>query len=190
MIKNYEKLSIDEREVLRYSSCPEADAEVQELFDFCKAKALPVITPMLCSTELDKESAELFLKSSDFARYAEKAEKIVLFAATIGVGIDRLIASSSVSSLAEAQMYQAIGAQQIESLCDLYCAELKEEYSLKGYHVRPRYSPGFGNLKLDVQSDIFRILDCSKIGLSLTESLIMRPSKSVTAFVAVEKINR
>ena len=37
------------------------------------------------------------------------------------------------------------------------------------------------------QKDIFKILDCSKkIGLTLTDSLLMSPTKSVTAIVGIK----
>ena len=50
----------------------------------------------------------------------------------------------------------------------------------------PRFSPGYGDLPLSLQRDIFRVLDCPrKIGLTLNESLLMSPSKSVTAIVGL-----
>ena len=54
--------------------------------------------------------------------------------------------------------------------------------------LRPRFSPGYGDLPLELQKDVFRVLDCPrKIGLSLNESLLMSPSKSVTAIIGIGK---
>lgn len=51
---------------------------------------------------------------------------------------------------------------------------------------RPRFSPGYGDLPLSAQREIFAVLDCGKrIGLMLNDSLLMSPSKSVTAFVGI-----
>ena len=78
--------------------------------------------------------------------------------------------------------FQAIGAERIESLCDAFCAEREAE----GLRLRPRFSPGYGDLPLELQRDLFRGLDCSrKIGLTLNESLLMSPSKSVTAIAGI-----
>ena len=56
----------------------------------------------------------------------------------------------------------------------------------EGKFLKPRFSPGYGDLPLEMQRDIFRVLDCSrKIGLTLNESLLMSPSKSVTAIVGI-----
>jgi len=44
---------------------------------------------------------------------------------------------------------------------------------------------------LETQRDIFALLDCPrKIGLTLTDSLLMSPVKSVTAVMGIEKGNK
>ena len=61
-----------------------------------------------------------------------------------------------------------------------------EEAEREGLFTRPRYSPGYGDLPLGLQREISRILNMPKeIGVSLTEALLMTPSKSVTALVGV-----
>ena len=82
-------------------------------------------------------------------------------------------------------MISALGSERIEALCDKFNKdfEFENEVSLK-----PRFSPGFGDLSLMIQKDIFAVLDCPrKIGLSLNDSLLMSPTKSVTAFVGIIK---
>ena len=55
-------------------------------------------------------------------------------------------------------------------------------------YLRPRFSPGYGDLPLALQADVFWALDCtSKIGVSLSESLIMSPQKSVTAIIGISE---
>ena len=50
----------------------------------------------------------------------------------------------------------------------------------------PGFSPGYGDLPLDLQREIFAALDCPKrIGVSLNESLLMSPSKSVSAIIGL-----
>ena len=50
----------------------------------------------------------------------------------------------------------------------------------------PRFSPGYGDLPLTAQREMFRMLECEKrIGVYLNESLLMSPSKSVTAIVGL-----
>ena len=81
-------------------------------------------------------------------------------------------------------MFQALGAERIESLCDTFCNDMNNEL---GVRLKPRFSAGYGDLPLEVQKDIFRVLDCPrKIGLTLNDSLLMSPTKSVTAIVGIE----
>ena len=111
----------------------------------------------------------------------ELVNRAIIFAATVGLAPDRAIARYGVSSPTKALVFDAIGAERIESLCDCFCKEIGNEKKL-----RPRFSAGYGDLSIGVQRDIFRLLDCSKnIGLTLGESLIMTPSKSVTAIIGV-----
>ena len=126
------------------------------------------------------------VKSADLKKNLRGCRKIILFAATIGLGTDRLIARYSRTSPAKALCFQAIGAERIESLCDVFNKEVSQQCRRNGFFTRPRFSPGYGDLPLDVQKSIFSVLDCPrKIGLSLNESLLMSPSKSVTAIIGL-----
>ena len=108
------------------------------------------------------------------------------FAATIGIAIDRLISKYNHISPVKALFMQAIGAERIEALCNLFNSEIRDEAVAKGGTTRPRFSPGYGDLPLEVQKEFVILLDCSRrLGVTLNESLLMSPSKSVTAVIGV-----
>ena len=51
----------------------------------------------------------------------------------------------------------------------------------------PRFSAGYGDFSLEFQRNICDALDCQrKIGITLQESLIMLPTKSVTAIIGIK----
>ena len=52
-------------------------------------------------------------------------------------------------STAKALLFQAIGAERIESLCKEFCKEMGLAAKGKGYVVRPRFSPGYGDFPLE-----------------------------------------
>lgn len=55
-------------------------------------------------------------------------------------------------------------------------------------YLRPRFSPGYGDFPLDCQQRLLDSLEAGKrIGIKLTDSLLMMPSKSVTAVMGVSK---
>ena len=92
-------------------------------------------------------------------------------------------------SPSRALIYQAIGAERVEAACGAFCDEMKQALAPSGRTLRPRFSPGFGDVSLDIQEQIVRVLDCArKIGVTLNESMLMSPSKSVTAFAGITEI--
>jgi len=188
--KTYAEPPLCQREILRYAGCKEADGETLALLHACLEEARPRLSYKLCHCVLDLtihgdtcDFGVFSLESQKLARNLESCRQVVLFAATLGVDMDRLIARYSRLSPAKALMFQAIGAERIEALCDAFCADLAREYP---QGLRPRFSPGYGDLPLESQKELFSLLDCQRnIGLTLCDSLIMSPSKSVTAFVGI-----
>ena len=113
---------------------------------------------------------------------------VYLFAATLGPAVDKLIQRESRINPAKAVMLQAAGAMFIEKYVDLLQDFLRKQQEEKGCLLRPRYSPGFGDVPLTVQKTFFELLECQKnLALTLNDSLIMSPEKSVTAFVGIYK---
>ena len=124
--------------------------------------------------------------SRDLQKNLKGCCRIILFGATVGLELDRLIARYGRLSPSKALCFQAIGAERIESLCNVFNDEIDEIFREQGMYTRPRFSPGYGDLPINMQKDIFAALDCPrKIGLSLNESLLMSPSKSVTAIIGI-----
>ncbi len=132
--------------------------------------------------------AGLRIKSKNLYKNLSGCEYAYMFAATVGLGIDHLIKRGEVSSIMDAAIYQAAGAEMIESYADSEVARIRESESKKGYILRPRYSPGYGDLPLALQSDFESILNMQKwCGITLTDTLLMVPSKSITAFIGCTK---
>lgn len=126
--------------------------------------------------------------SASLIKHLENCDKAVIFGATIGLDLDRLIARYSRISPVKSLFFQAIGAERIEALCDCFNEEVRIAAEEKGRNLVFRFSPGYGDLPLGMQKELFAVLDCPrKIGLTLNESLIMSPSKSVTAIIGVTK---
>ncbi len=180
----------DEREVLRYAACRQADEHTLSLLRECIAEADGVIRPKVCwrvaqvSADEDGCSVEhVRFDSRDLAKNLSGCSQVIIMGATLGTELDRLIARHGRLSPARALLMDALGSERTEALCDLFCRSLCES---DGISLRPRFSPGYGDLALSAQREIFELLDCQKnIGLYLTQSLLMTPCKSVTAFAGV-----
>ena len=112
-----------------------------------------------------------------------------MLAVTIGPGADLLVRRTQIRDMMKAMVYQAVGAAMVEAWCDEVNEKIVEEASARGFFPRPRFSPGYGDFPLEVQKDFERILEMTKtIGVSLSDSLLMTPTKSVTAVIGLSDI--
>ena len=109
-----------------------------------------------------------------------------LFGATLGAGADRLIRRVSLTDMARAVVLQACAAAELEEYCDEQQKKISTELEKSGLYLRPRFSPGYGDFPIEFQEPIMRMLDCAKkIGLTMTDSYMMSPTKSVTAIIGI-----
>ncbi len=203
----YESLqTVNTGEVMRYggmmvSRTPVAKSEFADpavilaLIDECAKEAEKVISYKACYRHVritwDGDMPVLPFDihgSKNLAHNLSGCDRAVMFAATIGVGFDRLIAKYNRISPSKALIFQALGAERVEALCDLLNADMSAEYETEGYKLKPRFSPGYGDLPLEVQTEFMTLLDCAHLtGINLNESMIMSPSKSVTAVIGAYK---
>ena len=177
--------------------CPSPTPEVLALVERCLSEIHGKLSYKVCYGRFEKEAfcepcdgESLPFGSRTLSRNLRDCDSFVLFAATVGIGMDRLISRYGKLSPVKALCFQAIGAERIESLCSAFNADVRREGKRKGLRTRPRYSPGYGDFPLETQRVIFDLLDCSrKIGLSLNDSLLMSPSKSVTAVIGLSPLS-
>lgn len=189
---NFTLPEVDRREVLRYARTKEASPEVEQLLAECIAEVKKTQDPRVCYCFLPVFSTDGGVTLGDTAVLSENlktalnpCENAVLFAATLGLGIDRLIAKYSRVSPAKALLIEAVSNERIEAVCDAFQQKIADRHG----GCRPRFSPGYGDLPLAFQQDVFKLLDCPrKIGLTLNESLLMTPVKSVTALFGINKL--
>jgi hypothetical protein len=177
-----------EKEILRYAGvCKNLDIDKSVLYE-CISESEPLIRPTVCFKTFPVKALNntvrmdsLTIPSKDLAKNLKDAREVILFAATIGIGIDRTIQKYNRLSPTKALYFQAIGSERVEALCDTFCDFIGETKK-----TLPRFSPGYGDVSLSIQKDVFRLLDCEKnLGLSLSDSLLITPSKSVTAFMGI-----
>ena len=189
-VETYTCPPICKNEILRYAGCKTDNDLPSGMLEDCINEAEKVLTYSVCYMPVDvkicgenTDFGSFSVKSKTVAKNLEGCKKSVIFAATLGVGIDRLISKYSLLSPAKAVILGAIGNERIEALCDAFCTDIKAK---TGYYALPRFSPGYSDFDLERQKDIFDLLNCRKlIGLTLNDSLLMSPSKSVTAFAGI-----
>lgn len=192
-------LSINRSEIYRYLGYKDGMTvtdEVESLIDEILQNVLAGSVPKVCYKRFDVAIQDrvdfgfLSVKSKDLTTNLTGCREAVIFAATIGLYTDRQIQKEAILSQARACVYQAVGATVIEAVCDEFNEWIRCEEMIKGNTLKPRYSPGYGDVSLEIQKDICRELNCAKTaGITLTDSMLMIPEKSVTAIIGIRKNN-
>lgn len=191
-------MEISRKEILRYLGYgnKEGDERVsalieealEELLAAASPKSIYRSYPLTLLPEDEIDFTVFRTKSRNLSKNLADCEEIILFAATLGTGVDVLLHKYTRLQMSKAVIMQAAAAAVIEEYCDGENRKLKQEYEAKGLYLRPRFSPGYGDFSLECQKEITTVLETPKrIGIMLTESLLMTPSKSVTAVMGVSK---
>ena len=188
---------IDRAEAFRYMGHKGGDVpeSMTALADECERQLLAAVAPRFVYAVFDIApdgngitlgGTPLVLKGSDIAMHLKDCGRCVLFAATLGAGADKVIRSYESEAMEKAVVADCLASAAIEQVCDKAEKEIYEK--LLGMHFTWRFSPGYGDLPLDVQSDLLNVLNAQKrIGLTATESQILIPRKSVTAVIGVSE---
>ena len=178
----------DISEILRYLGAKEADTQTLSLIEDCIKEASGKLSYRAIYREyaISQNGGELDLGfskvySKDLSRNLAGCKKIILFACTLGAEADRLIYRYTRTAPSRAVVLDALMSERVEALCDRL-----EQEATEGKKSRPRFSAGYGDLSIELQKDIFTALDCERrIGLTLGGSLLMSPTKSVTAIIGI-----
>ena len=208
-------MNVDKREIYRYLGYQGRvpDENVLREVDRCLEELREAVTPRFVYRQYpierfftdniekpfldEKPGTELLsiagmkIQSRSLCRNLRDCKSAYLMAATLGIGPDRLIARASVAKMSRAVILQAAAAAMIEAWCDEVNQKIIKEAEDQGLYCRPRFSPGYGDFSLEYQKDFAQILRIQKeIGVSLTQSLLMMPSKSVTAVIGLSPVKK
>lgn len=191
-------MEISRKEVRRYLGygIQDGDDAVNGLIEEC-IKELTAVASLKCISRTyplkllpdgEIDFTVFKTRSRNLSKNLADCSQVILFAATLGTGVDVLLHKYTKLQMSKAVIIQAAAAAMIEEFCDEENVKLKKEYEAQGLYLRPRFSPGYGDFALECQRNITAVLETSKrVGIMLTDSLLMTPSKSVTAIMGVSE---
>lgn len=127
------------------------------------------------------------LESRHLARHLNGCKEAFLMAATVGVQVDRLIKATAAFSPSESLAIDAAGSAAVEWTCDQLNEHLEGIARNEGKSLCIRFSPGYGDFPLTYQSRMSELLNMpSNLGITLSDTLMMFPTKSVTAIIGIK----
>ncbi len=184
-------MTVNVEEALRYLGAGDADDNLRRAVADTAKEMEARITPRWTWRVYSLEQEPLRLQGTDTALPGRLARRMLadcrqaaLMACTLGAEFDRMMRSAQARDMARAVMLDACGSALVEAGCDV--AEREIAGRMPGLYLTDRFSPGYGDLPLETQRGLCAALDVARrLGVSLTESCLMNPQKTVTAVIGL-----
>ncbi len=185
--------TLNMNEILKYLGFrgQELTEEIAAQIRRCTDEVLAAATPRLTYRHAPLEDGAVLgvtFAGNDIPRMLEPCEEVVLFGATLGPGVERLMMRYEVVNAADSVIMDACASTAIENICNNFESDMRSAVEAEGRYLTDRFSPGYGDLPIAEQPKIFALLDMTRrIGVSLTPTTIMVPRKSVTAIMGIAR---
>lgn len=190
-------LAISKDEVLKYLGHKKQNIneDVDQIIEEAIRESKILIAPkyvfseyktILSDAYVGFEGTKLVLPGHDIMEHLRYAKTTVLMAVTVGGMIEKKISYYEKTNLTKAIILDACATTSVEAICDCIEEEVREKAEKDNLTITFRYSPGYGDLPIDVQRDFVDTLNATKmIGLTVSEHNLLMPRKSVTAIIGI-----
>ena len=188
---------VDKAEALRYlgyagQQTDEAlDGRIDELIAACERDSKPAYLYRIFPVAEEDAGvrlagSSLVLTGDAIREHLHGARECAVMACTLGLANEIAQQRLKAKGALDAVVFGAAGSSLVECVADACEAAIVADGAARGLHTNFRFSPGYGDLPLEIQPAIVRTLDADKkLGLTVTPSNLLIPVKSVTAFVGL-----
>ncbi|MGM9580265.1 MAG: methionine synthase [Anaerovibrio sp.] len=180
-------------------ACMEAQLLIQprgiwQLYDYDAARQLLHDTENLslqgtiqpCKDKTGTSNNCLALQGSSIGKHLAGCCKVIVMAATIGETIEKQVTKSfEEGRYSFSVLLDAAATAAVEQVADAMEKTIHNEVKRLGLAMKWRFSPGYGDWPIQQQTEILQLAGGSHIGISLTESLMLMPRKSITAVIGL-----
>ena len=199
-ISSFEIDSVSRSEVLRYLGYAgqEYSTELDDALSREIDRALAISTPKGTGQIFEVERMDpaiprvvlkdtaLVLDGEDMQKHLAGAKEVGVFAVTLGMANERELRRLSLPDRLSHVLFDAASVALVERAADAAEAEMVRRAAEEGLFCNWRFSPGYGDLPLETQPTLLAALNAQRLlGIALSPSLLMTPTKSVTALVGL-----
>ena len=115
-----------------------------------------------------------------------KSESVAVFLCTAGEEIGRLARELlAEKDYLRGYIYDIAGSEIVEAAADIMQEKLRAEAGAVQMSITNRFSPGYCGWNVSEQHNLFRLLPDNFCGISLTESALMVPIKSISGIIGL-----
>lgn len=184
---------IDQKETRRYAGLMTARFDEQMITAACEEACLlaephGIWNRYAYNSSMQTVQADppFVIQGKQIGRHLQGAEEVIILAATVGESIEKAVTRHfSEGRYAYSVLLDAAATTAVEQIADAMEKAIQPQASAQGYTMRWRFSPGYGDWELSAQPDLLRLSQAGSIGISLTESLMLYPRKSITAIIGL-----
>jgi hypothetical protein len=114
------------------------------------------------------------------------AAQVAVLAVTIGAALEQAVSQHfSSGNYTAGMLLDAAGTTAVESATDQAVAFIAHQSTRLGYTTNWRFSPGYGDWDISVQPHILQLAEASQINITVTNTYMLLPRKSVTAIIGL-----
>lgn len=194
---------VDRQEMLRYlgyrgqAMTPELQERIDGVVERCERTLAPAgafaVYPVASVRAAEGEpprielaGANVVLEGASICEHLEGAREVALMAVTLGAKSEQELRRLSATDPLSAVVYDAACSSLVEAATDAWEDRVVEVAVRRGRVTNWRFSPGYGDLPLSAQPAVVRALRADvRLGLTVLDSNLLLPSKSVTAVVGL-----
>lgn len=194
----FEKLTIDFHNIWAMSGNEgyEPDVEVRQILDSVIEEIREVCQPcygysIFCNESMGKRKimlggGQILHTGKIITRCLHDAEKYVIFVATAGREFEALQRKyRRKRDIVREFFVDVIGSEIAEAIGRILTRDLAEEQNCRGYNISNSYSPGYCGWPVTNQRVLFSLLPKKPCGITLTDSSLMIPIKSISGIIAL-----
>ena len=183
------RLEIGLCDVFRYLNVSSPDEELLKKAGDCLDEALNIaqLKAVYVKSNVKLENGKAIfdfmeMESEKLCRFLDGCNEAYIFVATMGLNADMLVNRYMKTDMARGVIFNAACVAVIEAFCDKL-----NGYLLGAENSGRRFSPGYGDLKLEYQKELLSCLEADRrVGVTLTEGCLMIPTKSVSAIIGIK----
>lgn len=192
-IYNTPLLDIDIAETRRYAGLRKSEfpqAAIEEACIEARILAQPKgtwdIYPYDHATQTVLSDKPFTIAGAKIGKHLSGCTQVIILAATVGDAIEEAVTEYfSKGKYAYSTILDAAATAAVEQVADSMEKYIQSQIVKKGLAMRWRFSPGYGDWPIEQQPDMLRLSNAKSIGMSLTDSMMLTPRKSITAIIGL-----
>lgn len=167
---------------------------IPELIEKCRRVSTPRAVYLILQKEEAAQKAQILMGDTSFLvgktiqKMLHGSELYALFLATTGPGPESVAREyMAAGDYLEGYISNIAGSALVEEVAEKTHQKIAEEANRLGMKITNRYSPGYCGWDVSEQQKLFSLFPNQCCGITLTESSLMTPIKSVSGLVGAGK---